>query len=212
MDKIDFKKTDRALYSGKQGRFDLLQIPPLRYLAIDGTGGPFGASYADAVAALYVLSYGLKAMSKKFMSRDYVVAPLEGLWWADDMAAFAARQKALWHWSMMIRQPDWLDPDDIESARNAAIAKQGKLKEPRTNREALELVRTTALDEGTCYQTLHVGSYDDETAVLAELHNQIIPESGYRMRGRHHEIYLSDPRKVAPQKLKTILRQPVARG
>ncbi len=212
MAKTDFKKQDKAFYSGKPGRFDLITIPELPYLMIDGDGGPYGADYAESVAALYVLSYQLKFLAKKFQNRDYVVGPLEGLWWADDMDTFITRQKDQWKWTMLIRQPDWLDQDAIEEGRSEAIRKQGKKKDPRARRETMEKLRFETLDEGLCVQTLHLGSYDDEGPVLDRMHHSFIPEEGLKMVGLHHEIYLSDPRKVAPEKLKTILRQPVQKA
>lgn len=210
MEKSDFKKTDKSFYSGKPGRFDVIEIPTLPFLMIDGEGDPNTASaYAQAVSALYVLSYQLKFHSKKAHQRNYVVGPLEGLWWADDMATFVTRQKAQWKWTMTIRQPEWFTTEDIETTRAAAIAKQAKMKVPKADPEMLGSLRFEPYPEGLCVQAMHLGSYDAEGPVLADLHNRFLPENGFQMAGLHHEIYLSDPRKVAPEKLKTILRQPV---
>lgn len=150
------------------------------------------------------MAYRLKFASKRELGRDYVVPPLEALWWADDMAAFtSARDKSRWEWTAMLMVPDWVADDMVDAALAAVAA--GDRPAP------LDEVRLELLDEGLCVQTLHVGSYDDETATLADLHDRFIPEAGLRMTGRHHEIYLSDPRRVEPSRLRTILRQPVAR-
>jgi len=210
MDKIDFKKIDKPFYSGKVGRFDIIDVPKLNYLKIDGDGGPVGEAYPPSIAALYGLSYGLKFYSKQQLGKDYVVGPLQGLWWADDMNAFITREKHMWKWTMMIRQPDWITADAFADVLESVVAKNAKKKDAPTNETFLRSVRLEALTEGKCVQVLHVGSYDDEGPILQKLHNEFIPQNGLRMTGKHHEIYLGDPRKVAPEKLKTILRQPVA--
>ncbi|MCA9675038.1 MAG: GyrI-like domain-containing protein, partial [Myxococcales bacterium] len=133
------------------------------------------------------------------LGRDYVVPPLEGLWWADDMDAFTvARDKSRWHWTMMIMAPDWID----RAMFDAAV---GRCSGPRVDE-----VRLEPLSEGRCVQTLHVGPFDAEAEVLARMHDEFIPANHLRMVGRHHEVYLSDPRRVASDKLRVILRQPVA--
>ncbi|WP_415974994.1 GyrI-like domain-containing protein [Rhodococcus sp. 077-4] len=200
--KIDFKKTLDA-YSARHNTFRTLVVPPLTYLMVDGRGDPNTApEYASAITALYPVAYALKFASRNNLDRDYVVMPLEALWWADDMASFTtARDKAQWNWTTMIMVPDWIDRTMFESAVASVRAKRGS--------DASTEVRLETLDEGLCVQTLHIGSYDDETSVLAELHQRHIPDSGMTMTGKHHEIYLSDPRRVAPAKLRTILRQPV---
>lgn len=201
--KVDLKKSLDA-YQAKRGQFRILEVPEQQFLMIDGHGDPnTSPAYASALEALYPLAYKLKFLSKRELDRDYVVMPLEGLWWAEDMTTFtSARDKSQWDWTMMILQPDWLGPDEFATARDQ-VARKGAP-------ERLDEVRWGTLHEGRCVQTLHVGSYDDETPVLEELHETFIPEQGLRMAGIHHEIYLSDARKVAPEKLRTILRQPVA--
>ncbi|MCP5086333.1 MAG: hypothetical protein GY952_05970 [Rhodobacteraceae bacterium] len=212
MQKTDFKKTDREFYTGKVGRFDLIDIPPLPFLSIEGAGDPNRApDYARAVAALYALSYRVKAHGKYQMEQDHVVGPLEGLWWAEDMQSFQRRDKDNWKWRMMIRQPGWLTGDLFGEVLETVVVKQNRKKDSATDEETLRRVAKTALEEGLCVQILHVGSYDDETPVLERLHLVYLPENGLRPSGVHHEIYLSDPRKVPPAKLKTILRQPVKR-
>jgi hypothetical protein len=202
-DKVDLKKTLKALYAPPVGRFVEIDVPPLRYLTIDGSGNPnTSAAYKAAVEWLYSVSYPVKFMSKKELGRDYAVMPLEGLWWADDMSAFLSRQKDRWSWTMMILQPDWISQDMIGAGVARASAKLGP---PPAS------LRLKTLEEGLCVQTMHVGSYDDEGPVLAKLHDEYLPQNGLAETGHHHEIYLGDPRKTAPDRLKTILRQPVRR-
>lgn len=209
--KIDFKKVDKALYTGKTGRFDLITVPKQRFLMIDGVGNPNTApAYGRAIAALYGLSYGLKFHGKP-RGVDHVVPPLEGLWWADDMDSFASRDKSQWKWTMMLRQPDWVEAADLAQVLESAVAKTAKKKDAATDEQTLRAVRLEDLDEGLVVQVLHVGPYDNEGPILAQMHDEFIPENGLAMRGLHHEVYLSDPRKAAPEKLKTILRQPVTR-
>jgi hypothetical protein len=200
--KNDFKKELDA-YRAKAGQFRIVDVPDLQYLMIDGHGDPnTSPAFADAAEALYPLAYRLKFASKKALERDYVVMPLEALWWADDMDLFTtSRDKSRWDWTLMIMTPEWID--------QAMFAEAGAQVAAKGNPRRLPEVRLATLSEGRCVQTLHVGSYDDETATLARLHDEFIPGNGLRMTGRHHEIYLSDARKVAPQKLRTILRQPV---
>ena len=167
----------------------------------DGHGDPnTSADYADAVEALYSLSYTAKFASKQQLELDYVVAPLEGLWDSARMESFLDRSKDEWSWTMMIRQPTWLTPELWDAARTKLA------KKPLP---ALERVRLESFAEGTAVQVLHVGSYDDEAPTIARMH-EWLRANGYRETGRHHEIYLGDPRRSAPEKLKTILRQPVS--
>lgn len=173
---------------------------------VDGHGDPnTSEEYADAIAALYPMAYALKFASKTDLDKDYVVPPLEALWWASDMDAFTVnRDKSQWEWTAMIFVPEWITRDMFD----VAVAKVESSKKSVN----LDRVRLDELHEGPCVQTLHVGSYDDEAGVLAELHHTFIPNSGLRMTGTHHEIYLSDARRVESAKLRTILRQPVASG
>ena len=202
-DKTDFKTT-LDCYRATHNVFRVVDVPPLQYLMVDGYGDPnTSPEYADAVGALFPVAYTLKFASKRELDRDYVVMPLEALWWASDMSVFTTtRDKSLWKWTAMIMVPDWIDASMFAAAVDAVAGK----KRPA----ALGAVRLESLHEGRCVQTLHIGSYDEESEVLAELHDHVIPDAGFRMRGTHHEIYLSDPRRVEPAKLRTILRQPVA--
>lgn len=204
----DPKKTLDA-YRAKRGEFRVVDVPPMQYLMVDGAGDPNTApAYSDAVSALFPLAYTLKFASRKELGIDTVVMPLEGLWHAPDMASFTtARDKSAWLWTMMIMIGDHITPSMFDDAVAAVSQKAAKKKEPLP---ALDSVRLETLDEGRCVQTLHVGPFDDEGPVLDELHHRFIPDNGLQMRGRHHEIYLSDLRRADPARLRTILRQPVA--
>ena len=200
-EKIDFKKT-LDTYRAKRGQFSLIDVPDLRYLMIDGEGDPNTAVFGEAIETLYPIAYKIKFLSKRELERDYVVPPLEALWWAPDMSAFTtARDKSAWSWTLLLMVPHWIDDDLFTAGREQAAAK--------STSTSWDDVRFEVLREGRAVQTLHVGSFDDEADVLAELHDTYIPGNGLRMAGKHHEIYLSDFRKVAPDKQRTILRQPV---
>jgi len=202
-DKTDFKKTLDA-YRAQRGRFRMVDVPDMQYLMADGHGDPnSSAAFTEAIEALYPVAYRLKFASRRDLGRDYVVPPLEGLWWAEDMDSFtAARDKSRWDWTLMVMAPDWIDQAMFATAVEQAGAKGRPAR--------LGDVRLQTLSEGRCVQTLHVGSFDDEGDVLARLHQEFIPRNGLRVAGTHHEIYLSDFRKVAPGRQRTILRQPVA--
>ncbi|GLZ14626.1 hypothetical protein Acsp04_48610 [Actinomadura sp. NBRC 104425] len=204
MASYDVKRERKALYAPKNTEWALVEVPEQHFIAIDGQGDPNTSPvYAAAVEALYSVAYTLKFAAKR-EGRDFVVAPLEGLWWADDYEVFTARAKASWAWTMLISLPDWITKEAVEEARAIAAAKK--------KRPAIADVRHHTLHEGLCAQVLHVGSYDDEAPLLARLHNEYIQAGGLRLHGLHHEIYLSDPRRTRPEKLKTILRQPVRRA
>ncbi len=205
MTKIDFRKELRHLYNPPSKAFSTVDVPAMQFAMIDGHGDPNTAqAYQDAVEALYAVAYKLKFVSKVELDKDYVVPPLEGLWWAEDMETFtAARDKSAWEWTMMIMQPEWIVPEMFEGTVKGVEKAKGLPALPR--------LRLERYDEGFCVQIMHIGSYDDEGPTLAAMHHEFIPQNGYEMRGKHHEIYLGDPRRVAPEKLKTVLRQPVRR-
>lgn len=203
MEKLDLKKARKALFTAPHGRFAAIEVPPMRYLMVDGHGDPNTArAYQRAIESLYSTAYALKFQSKAD-GRDFVVMPLEGLWSAPDPESFTARRKDEWDWTLMIMVPENVDEEQFGAARIRAAEKIG---------EGASSVRLETLDEGLSLQALHVGSYDDEGPLLAQLHDEIMPAAGYRFAGRHHEIYLSDARKTPPAKLRTILRQPVRKG
>ncbi|WP_159700312.1 GyrI-like domain-containing protein [Arthrobacter sp. 18067] len=200
--KSDFKKEIRT-YSAKHGEFSVVTVPTMQFLMIDGHGNPGTAqAYKDALTTLYPVAYKLKFFSKNELGKDYGVMPLEGLWWADDMESFtSARDKSQWDWTLMNMVPDWITPEHFEAALEA-VARKGEAP-------ALEALRLEPLEEGLSVQTLHIGPYDAEGPVLEEMHSRFIPGNSLAMTGKHHEIYLGDVRRTAPEKLKTILRQPV---
>jgi len=201
MTKIDFKKTLKHLYNPPK-RFITVDVPEMQFLMVDGHGDPNTTQdYKDAVEALYAMAYKIKFLSKKGLEKDYTVPPLEGIWWAEDMETFITRDKEQWDWTMMIMTPDWINAEIFVDA----VEQVRKAKDPA----ALDKVRLERYHEGLSVQIMHIGSYDDEGPVLSQMHSDFIPNNGYVENGKHHEIYLSDPRRVAPEKLKTVLSQPI---
>jgi hypothetical protein len=202
MDKIDYKLLLKPLYQAKAGRPTVVDVPALNFLMLDGRGDPnTAAAFSEAVAALYALSYALKFRVRREQDLDYAVLPLEGVWHADDMNAFRNGDRESWLWTLMIMQPDPVTPE-LAAAAAAELAARKKLP-------GLERVRFESFSEGLAAQVLHVGAYTGEGPTIARLHDFIAAE-GYALRGRHREIYLSDMRRTAPERLKTIIRQPVA--
>lgn len=200
MDKIDFRKQAPTLFSARANEFELVEVPRLRFVKIDGEGDPNTAdAYRTALEWLYGVSYAMKFAAKQ-AGQDYVVPPLQGLWTADDLKAFTSGSKDKWRWTMMIMAPDVLTQAMFAEAVAKAGAKLG-------NRP--DTLRLERYAEGRSLQVLHVGSYDDEGPILAQLHDVEMPARGVTFNGHHHEIYLGDARRTAPDKLRTILRQPV---
>ncbi|WP_346773868.1 GyrI-like domain-containing protein [Rhodococcus sp. X156] len=198
---FDVKKELRSLYAPKADGFSVVDVPTLSFLMIDGHGDPnTAAAYRDAVQTLYPLSYAVRAEARRQLEKVHTVAPLEALWSAEDLTAFTRRDKDAWDWTVMIAQPEWITADLVAEATRAAAEK---------DLPALELARFEPYPEGRSAQILHVGSYDSEGPTLQRLHQEFLPAQGLRPSGRHHEIYLSDPRKTEPARLRTILRQPV---
>jgi hypothetical protein len=202
VDTYDIKKDRRDLYAPKPGDFEIVDVPEMGFLMIDGHGDPnTSGSYREAVEALYAASYAVRAVEKTTLGRVHTVAPLEGLWSAEDLEVFRTRDKSAWEWTLMIAQPEWTT---LEMVGDALAAAQEKKQLP-----ALGLVRFERYTEGRSVQTLHIGSYDDEGPALERLHEEFLPANGLTPAGRHHEVYLSDARRTEPAKLRTILRQPV---
>lgn len=202
MTRYDVKRELKRCYAPRNRDWELVDVPAQRFIAVDGSGDPnTSAAYARAVEALYTVAYTIKFGSKRDLGRDFVVGPLEGLWWSDRPEVFTTGAKDAWNWRMLISQPDWITDDFIHEAEQAALAKKGL--------PTIAEIHAEALKEGTCAQLLHVGPYDDEGPALARLHHEYLAANNLRMSGRHHEIYLSDRRRTEPAKLKTILRQPV---
>ena len=205
MKTLDLKKQFKHLYQPSAKQFSIVDVPPLNFLMIDGTGDPnTSADFQAATEALYALSYTLKFGVKQGKygdtGYDYPVMALEGLWWADDMTRFGVTPKSDWYWTIMIMQPDVITPAMVEAAR-ADVAK-------KKNPTALSKVRFEQYHEGPSAQIMYFGPFKDEGPTIARLH-EFIESGGHQLRGRHHEIYLSDFRRTAPEKLKTVIRQPM---
>jgi hypothetical protein len=201
MTKIDLKKDLKQFYTASADKISIVEVPPLYFLMAAGKGDPNTApAFQQATETLFRLSFTLKFMLKKEQGVDYTVMPLEGLWCADDLTAFAEERRDEWKWTLMILQPDFVTKENVVAARE--LAQQKKNAPP--------LYDTTfgRHTDGQSAQILHVGPYADEGPTIARLHT-FIKEKGYHFGGKHHEIYLSDPRRTAPEKLKTILRQPI---
>lgn len=199
--KLDLRRSLRELYAPPRDPV-LVAVPPLTCLMVDGKGDPnIVASYREAVEALYAVSYGAKFALKHAGGPDIAVMPLEALWWVTDMAGFAASDRAQWLWTALIVQPEPVTSVVVDEAR-------AKVRSRRPVPPAIDLVRREVLEEGSAAQVMHVGPYADEGPVIERLH-RFVEESGMRLRGKHHEIYLTDPRRTSPGRMRTVLRQPV---
>jgi hypothetical protein len=198
--KVDFKRELGEFYAARRSPA-IVEVPELAFVMIDGHGDPnTSGEYRDAVSALFSVSYAARFALKRAGVIDFAVMPLEGLWWASDMSAFSIGDKSAWDWTMLIMQPDEVTADVLADAKIRAAAKV-----PVT---ALERLRLERFAEGLAAQVLHVGPYSAEGPAIARLH-AFIAEQGRELAGQHHEIYLGDPRRSAPEKLKTIIRQPM---
>lgn len=203
MNKHDLKRELGPLYQTSAKTPVRVEVPAFNFLMIDGMGDPNTApEYTQAVEALFAVAYTAKFLLKKGpQAIDYAVMPLEGLWWADDMTAFSSGLRDQWRWTMMIMQPDFVSPELIETAIGEVRRKK--------NLPALPQLRLERFEEGACAQLLHIGPFSEEEATIEQLHH-FIADGGWQSRGRHHEIYLSDIRRAAPEKWKTVIRQPIA--
>jgi hypothetical protein len=202
MTPMDVKKGLKHLYAPSAKQFSIVDVPPLTFLMIDGHGDPNQAlAYQQAVEALYALAYATKFALKK-QGHDYMVPPLEGLWWTENMAEFSLQRKADWDWTMMIMQPEPVTAAEVGRVKSEVMAKKGLA--------ALSRVRFDTYAEGLAVQILYYGPYADEGPTIARMH-AFAQKEGYILRGKHHEIYLGDPRRTAPEKLKTVIRQPIAK-
>ncbi len=205
-EKYDFKKALKAIFNPPKGEPELVEVPPMNFLAIDGAGGPNGnPAFEAATAALYGCAYAIKFSRKKAgIGPEFGVQPLEGLWWvaSGDPSQYLTVPLDEWRWRLLIGLPDFIKPQELEEAKAELLKKKG--------RDA-SAVRLERFDEGLCVQTLYVGPYKDEHPTIRRMHDWATGR-GLRLHGLHHEIYLGDPRKSAPEKLKTILRQPVKRA
>jgi len=207
MTKIDLKKELRELYNtgAKARKPHFVTVPTLQYIMVDGRGDPnTSEEFQAAMGSLYPIAYTVKFESKAGGS-DFTVMPLEGLWWTDPPEAFASKAKSDWLWTVMLLQPDFVTRNMIDDAVATCVG-GGKIPA-----EVAGKIRLERLDEGIAGQILHIGPYADEGPTIRTLHGHM-RDSGYRLRGRHHEIYMSDPRRVAPENMKTIIRQPMEKA
>ena len=200
MDKIDFRKELTHLYDPSVKEVSVVDVPAMNFMLIDGEGAPTSPQYSDAIEALFGISYSLKFMVKKSSGIDFSVMPLEGLWWVDDMTKFSSERKDEWKWTAMIMQPKYVTADHVK----VAVEQIKKKKDLR----ALQKVRFENFKEGLAAQIMYVGPFSAEGATIAKIH-AYIQNSGHTLSGKHHEIYLNNPVTTAPEKLKTILRQPM---
>lgn len=200
LDKIDFRRELRNLYNPSSKEVSFVNVPAMNFLLVDGEGAPTSPQYSEAIGALFSVSYTLKFMVKKEKGVDYAVMPLEGLWWTDDMTTFSTDRKDEWKWIAMIMQPKYITADDVR----VAVEKVKKKKNP----VALPKVRFESFKEGNVAQIMYVGPFSAEGSTIAKIHSQI-QKSGRLLSGKHHEIYLNNPATTTPEKLKTILRQPM---
>ena len=200
MPKVDLRKELGRLYSASR-KPEIIDVPAGKFLIHTGRGEPGGDVYTSGLGALYGLSYGLKFMAKA-QGNDYAVMPLEGLWWWDDPTVFNIRDappRQEWSFTSMIRQPDFVRREMLAAALPKAREKSGPVADE---------IRLVDFHEGLSAQIMHIGPYSEEETTVATLHG-FVEDQGYRLRGRHHEIYLGDPRRTAPEKLKTIIRHPI---
>ena len=202
MEKIDYKKELKHLYRPTTKQVEVVEVPKMNFLMIDGDGGPNHPTFQNAIEVLFPLSYTLKFMIKKSdIGIDYGVLPLEGLWWADDMSSFIKDKKDDWKWTLMIMQPELVKKEMVVKA----IEEVRKKKNP----VALPLVRFESFSEREVAQIMHIGPFSEEGPTVEKVHT-FIENSSKQLSGKHHEIYLSDIRRTAPARLKTIIRQPMS--
>ncbi len=203
MDKIDLKKEFKAFYIPSPKNPVIVDVPEFKFLMLSGENAlPDNPVFPGSIQLLFGLSYKMKFNSKKNKKRDYTVMPLEGLWWADDMEEYIRGNKEKWKWTLMIMQPDFITRKDLEDAM-AEVSK-------KTPSDLLQHVKLEIFREGTACQVMHIGPYSEEHDNIMNMH-AFIRENKGTFDGqveKHHEIYLSDFRKTAPEKLKTVLRQP----
>jgi hypothetical protein len=201
MQKLDLRKQWKHLYQPTNKEFTVVEVPLMNFFMVDGRGDPnTSEEFQAAVQALYGMSYNIKFTSKKQLGIDYGVMALEGLWWGEDPAVFLRGDKSAFIWTLMMMQPDHITPALVEAAR-IQVAKKGESP-------ALEKLRFERFHEGLSVQIMYLGSYADEGPTIARMH-EFIAQNGYEFNGKHHEIYVGDPRRSEPAKLKTVLRHPV---
>lgn len=201
--KLDMKKTMKELYAPSAKEISEVDVPAMQFLAVDGMGNPnTSVDFQQGMEALYGVAYTLKfSLKKESDVPEYTVMPLEALWWADDISAFYEARADEWRWTGLIAQPDFITDEYVRGAMDELLAKRGEVP-------ALSKLRLERITEGLCVQIMHIGPYAAETPTIGRLHTYM-DEHGYTFNGKHHEIYLSDPRRTKPERLKTVIRQPV---
>lgn len=206
MPKVDLKKENKELYNPSAKEVSIVDVPEMSFLMIDGEGDPnTSQEYKDSIEALFSVSYKVKFISEKENSQDYVVMPLEGLWWVENLEDFNILNKSNWKWTSMIRQPDFVTKEMVKNAIEEV--------EKKKNLPALSRIKFQSLHEGLSAQIIYIGPYSQEGPTIKKLHN-FIEEKGYEFSGsmpgeKHHEIYISNMLRTKPEKLKTIIRQPM---
>jgi hypothetical protein len=198
--KVDFKKELKQFYNPSTKEVSVVDVPEMNFLLVDGIGAPASSQYVEAVSALFSVAYAIKFMIKKGKGVDYGVMPLEGFWWMDDMSKFSADKKDEWKWTAMIMQPKYVTVEDFKAAVEQTKNKKDLL--------ALPKIRFESYREGSVAQILYIGPFAEEGSAIQKIHSYI-KASRHQLSGRHHEIYLNDPSKTAPEKLKTVIRQPM---
>lgn len=201
-EKLDLKKQLKHLYQPPAGKVVLVDVPPMNFLMVDGEGDPNQApSFQEAMQALYGVAFSIKfTIKQQELGPDYTVMAVEGLWWLRSGREFDLSKKDEWLWTLMIMQPDHVTGELFEQARAAQLHKKGS--------QSLVDMRYESFHEGLSAQTMHIGPYAEELPTIEKIH-RFIEREGYQPHGKHHEIYLGDPRRTAPERLKTVLRQPV---
>ncbi|HMK53731.1 MAG TPA: GyrI-like domain-containing protein [Methanobacteriaceae archaeon] len=200
MPKIDLKKENKDFYYPSTKKVSMVELPAMKFLMIDGQGDPnTSKEYQNAMETIFPVSYKTKFVSKKEKSQDYVVMPLEGLWWVDNMKDFHLDDRSSWKWTVMIRQPDFITKTII----NTSIEELEKKKDL----PALSNLRFENFKEGWAAQIMHIGPYGEAEAPAVMKIHDFIENKGYELKGKHHEIYISDMRRTKPEKLKTVIRQ-----
>lgn len=197
--KYDLRREMREFYLPPAGEIVTLKVPKMKFLMIDGKGAPEGTTFQESIQAMYGLAYTLKFRVKKTLGKDYPVMPLEGLWWMKG-GGFDMTKRKEWLWTLMIMEPEFVTKALVQEAAEELRRKK--------NPAMLGKLRLEEFEEGPCVQTMHVGPYSAEPKTIAAM-QEFMKANGYKMSGKHHEIYLGDPRRSAPSKLRTVIRHPV---
>lgn len=199
MEKLDMKKALKECYTGKKG-VKFVTVPKVKYLTYQGKGNPNNSEeFQSSMEVLFGMAYKLKFLYKK-QEKDFAVMPLEGQWWTDVPEDFSLDNKDIWNWKVMIALPDYVTEEAFEEARGALKKKKDPV--------GLEKATLETQEDGLVAQFLYVGPYEGEAPYIEDMHNYVKTQ-GYKLKGKHREIYLNSPQRVAPEKLKTIIRHPI---